>query len=50
MANLAIHWGLRPRYTELREGTRAGGVGGAATPLARAEVPMAVDGVPGIVT
>ena len=49
MANLAIHWGLRPRYTEVDPETRAGGVGGSAKPLVRAEVPMAVDGVSGLV-
>ena len=29
LANLAIHWGLGPRYTEIDKSTRAGGVGGS---------------------
>ena len=49
MANVALHHGLRPRYIKLPEGTRAGGVGGTAKPIVRAEVPMADVGVSGIV-
>ena len=49
MANLALHHSLRPRYTEIDKNMRAGGVGGSATPIVRAEVPTAVAGVPGIV-
>ena len=47
VANLALPHGHRPRYMKLPEGTRAGGVGGTAKPIVRAEVPMAVAGVPG---